>query len=359
MKLRVFLLYPFTLLYMMITSFRNHLYNIGYTRSFNYDIMTINVGNLSVGGTGKTPMVEYLIRLLRKQYALATLSRGYKRKSKGIIIASPTSTVHDLGDEPFQYHLNFGDQVFVAVGEERSLAIPKILMEHPETQAILLDDAYQHRTVTPDLNILLTQYSSPFYKDHVLPSGLLREKRSGAKRADIIVVTKCPMNLEEGEKSEITARIKKYAKPEAEVFFSAIRYGIPVALNKTDTFSGNVIVFAGLANMQPMVDYVTNTFELADSISFKDHHHYTIKEVEALVGKAKELNATLLTTEKDIVKLRSKDYLKVVEDVGLFYLPISVQFLFDEGEEFDLLVNEAIIEKYEREEELEPSDEEE
>lgn len=144
--------------------------------------MTINVGNLSVGGTGKTPMVEYLVRLLKPTYALATLSRGYKRKSKGFQIANSDSTAINIGDEPYQFYSKFGKEVVVAVGEERALAIPRILMEHPETQTILLDDAYQHRTVNPDLNILLTRYDNPFFKDFVLPSGMLREEgkeRSG------------------------------------------------------------------------------------------------------------------------------------------------------------------------------------
>lgn len=349
--LRVILLYPFTLLYMIVTSLRNHLFNIGYSRSFNYEIMTINVGNLSVGGTGKTPMVEYLIRLLKPTYALATLSRGYKRKSKGIVLATPDSTVDDLGDEPFQYQTKYGEEVVVAVGEERALAVPKILMEHAETQAILLDDAYQHRTVSPDFNILLTRYDAPFYKDFVLPSGMLRERRKGAKRADVVVVTKCPDEFDTSEKNEITQRVSKYTKEGTPVFFSTVSYGVPTTLIEGHSFSGKVVLFAGLATMQPLKEYVDDAFELVDTIVFKDHHDYSIDEIETLVDKAQKANATLLTTEKDVAKLRSDEFQSRLKKVGLFYLPISVQFLFNEGEQFDTLVKEAIIDKYERDEE--------
>ncbi len=252
MNFRAVILYPLTIIYTLITTFRNHLFNINYSRSFNYDIMTISVGNLSVGGTGKTPMVEYLIRLLKTQYSIATLSRGYKRKSKGFLIANDQSTVQDLGDEPYQFHTKFNNEITVAVGENRSLAIPKILMEHAETQVILLDDAYQHRTVTPDFNLLLSQYSSPFFNDYVLPSGYLRETRSGAKRADAILITKCPLDLVVSERKETIDSIKKYATPDIPIFFSAINYGMPIAFSPGYKFSGNVVLFAGLANIRPL-----------------------------------------------------------------------------------------------------------
>ncbi len=350
MSLRVILLYPLTFLFTIITAFRNHLFNIGYSRSFNYDIMTINVGNLSVGGTGKTPMVEYLIKLLKETYSIATLSRGYKRKSKGFLIANGASTVYDLGDEPYQFYSKFGSEVTVAVGENRSLAIPRILMEHPETQTILMDDAYQHRTVTPDFNILLTQYSSPFYNDFVLPSGYLREARAGAKRADAIVVTKCPADLLNTSKEDIGQNIKRYSKKDVPIYFSTIDYGIPVPFIKGHKFSGKVVLFAGLANIEPLVKYVSNSFQLIKVVSFNDHYNYKLKDIEELVKRAEEHNAQLLTTEKDMVKIRSNQFFKSAKSIGLFYLPISVQFLFNKGGGFDSLIKEAIINKYEKEE---------
>jgi tetraacyldisaccharide 4'-kinase len=227
-------------------------------------------------------------------------------------------------------------------------------MEHPETQVILLDDAYQHRTVTPDLNILLTQFDAPFYKDHVLPSGMLRETRGGATRANIVVVTKCPANFSFNERNEIKAQVEKYTKEDTPVFFSEIRYGLPKALIPEHAFTGKVILFAGLADINPLVRYVEETFEVIEVKEFSDHYSYTLKDIEELSAKAKQLNASLLTTEKDVAKLRSKDFLSLVEKVGLFYLPISVQFLFTEGMQFDSLIREAIADKYEPEEE--PSD---
>lgn len=348
MNLRVILLYPLTVLYTIITAFRNHLFNIGYSRSFNYDIMTINVGNLSVGGTGKTPMVEYLIRLLKEQYSLATLSRGYKRKTKGFLLANSSSTVNDLGDEPFQFHLKFGQQLRVAVGENRSLAIPRILMEHPETQTILLDDAYQHRTVRPDFNILLSQYSSPFYSDFVLPSGNLRETRAGAKRADAIIITKCPQELTKTLKDEIENEVKKYAKSETPIYFSSINYGIPAPFSEGYKFTGKVILFAGIANMNPLVEYVSNSMDMVEVVPFKDHFDYKQSDIKDLVNLAREKGAQLLTTEKDMVKIRSNQLFESKKGMELFYLPISVQFLFNETDAFDSLVKEAIISKYEK-----------
>ncbi len=349
MNLRVILLYPFTIIYSLITALRNHLFNIEYSRSFNYDIMTINVGNLSVGGTGKTPMVEYLIKLLQPTYAIATLSRGYKRKSEGFIIANSSSTANDIGDEPFQFHSKFKD-VTVAVGENRALAIPRILMEHPETQVVLLDDAYQHRSVSPDFNILLTQFNAPFYQDYVLPSGYLRESRSGAKRANAIIITKCPSNLTADAKEEICTQVERYAANNTPIFFTFIEYGMPTAFKIGYKFTGKVILFAGLANMDHLTEYITNSFELVKVVSFKDHHDYTQQEINVLVKEAQQNNAQLITTEKDMAKIRSNNLFDKVEKTELFYLPISVQFLFNQAKEFDSVIKNAIIDKYEQEE---------
>ena len=311
--------------------------------------MTINVGNLSVGGTGKTPMVEYLIRLLKPRYSIATLSRGYKRKSEGFIIADSNSTANDIGDEPFQFHSKF-KEVTVAVGENRALAIPRILMEHPETQVILLDDAYQHRSVSPDFNVLLTQFNTPFYQDFVLPSGYLRESRSGVKRADAIIITKCPSSLSANEKEEICTQVERYSASNTPVFFTYIEYGMPTAFKVGYKFTGKVILFAGLANMEHITEYITNSFELVKVVPFKDHHNYTQKEINLLVNDAKQSKAQLITTEKDIAKIRSNNLFDKIENVELFYLPISVQFLFNQGSEFDSVIKSSIIDKYEQEE---------
>ena len=186
------LLFPFSWLYYLITQIRNRLYDRGLKPSVKFELPVICVGNLTVGGTGKTPMIEHLIRLLQNRFKVATLSRGYGRATKGIRIAGPSENASTIGDEPFQFYTKFGKRITVAVGEERALAIPTILQECSDTQIILLDDGFQHRKVSPGFSILLTDYHRPFYNDFLLPSGRLRESRWGAERADVIVVTKCP-----------------------------------------------------------------------------------------------------------------------------------------------------------------------
>ncbi|MEL7146090.1 MAG: tetraacyldisaccharide 4'-kinase, partial [Bacteroidota bacterium] len=223
MKIFKWLLFPFAVLYDLITRLRNHLYNIEYYKSFEFQTNVISVGNLTVGGTGKTPMIEYLIRLLRDQYGLATLSRGYGRKTRGFLQGDFDQTkVHDIGDEPFQYLLKFHDKVGIFVGEERAWAIPGILMERPGTEVILLDDAYQHRTVLPSLSILMTRYDRLFSADFLMPMGRLREARKGASRADAVVVSKCPFNFDE---KAIIEDIRKYIAPSIPVFFTSVAYG--------------------------------------------------------------------------------------------------------------------------------------
>ncbi|MBX9850422.1 MAG: tetraacyldisaccharide 4'-kinase [Cytophagaceae bacterium] len=337
--LRILLL-PFSLIYLIITRFRNHLFNIGYKPSFHFDTKVINVGNLRVGGTGKTPHVEYLIRLLKDNYKIATLSRGYGRKTKGIIIANDASGAKDIGDEPFQFYKKFSKDIIVCVGEERALAIPTILHERENTEVIILDDAYQHRTVIPDLNILLSDYHNPFYKDIVLPSGRLRESRSGAKRADIIIVSKCPANLTPEEKDKIKKNIKRYSRPHAEIFFTGIKYNEPVSIYGSSSFKGKVLLVAGIANTQQMEQEVAAKFQLEKVLSFNDHHNYQEASIEKILKQFKEIkdnDKVILTTEKDMVKLSDIKFNKQLEKIPVFYLPIEIYFL-DNKEKFDHLV---------------------
>jgi tetraacyldisaccharide 4'-kinase len=350
MTVQRLLLFPFTLLFSLATRVRNHLYNIGYSRAFNYDIMVINVGNLRVGGTGKTPMVEYLIRLLHTKYSLATLSRGYKRKTKGFLIADKNSSWTDLGDEPWQIFLKYGKVVTVTVGEERSLAIPNILMEHPETQAILMDDAYQHRAVKPDFNILLTEYANPFYTDYLMPAGRLREARSGARRADAVVVTKTPDNLSNNGKNAVIKNIRRYSGKDTAVFFTDLFYGkIRNLDNSPVTTDLKFVLFSGLANSEDFERYMRATFNIVAAIAYQDHHHYNIKEFATLVDIARQEDASLLTTEKDIVKLRSNEFIRVLKDVKLCYMPIEHRFI-DNGSIFDEMVLQSVDKKYQVEE---------
>ena len=345
MTLSRILLLPFSLLYGLATGLRNYLYNVGYSKSFNYDIMVINVGNLRVGGTGKTPMIEYLVRLLHQKYSLATLSRGYKRKSKGFILASAQSTSDQLGDEPYQMFLKYGKVTQVAVGEERSLAIPHILMEHPETQVILMDDAFQHREVRPDFNILLSDYNDPFFEDSILPGGRLRESRSGAKRADVIVMTKCPSDISAQQMSQVADKVGKYSAPGTPVFFTALRYSKIRALNGSPKAGGSYVAFSGLANPGPFEQHLKENYNIVDTVTFNDHHHYTVEEFKSLVNKAREQKADLLTTEKDVVKFRSPEFLKHLKEIRLCYISIEHKFLKD-GSIFDASIIQAIDNKY-------------
>ena len=335
------LLSPFSVLYLLITSFRNHLYNIGYTRSFKFNTRIIAVGNLTVGGTGKTPHVEYLIRLLKGSYKIATLSRGYGRKTKGILIADDKATASTLGDEPMQFYKKFSPDISVVVGEERALAIPTILFEKPDTQVILLDDAYQHRKVTPDLNILLTDYNRPFYKDSVLPGGRLRESRSGAKRADVIIVSKCPATIGQEERTKIIKEIKRYSSATAPVFFTGIAYKEPRSVfgNSVETIK-KIILFSGIAKAAGLKAELEKNYELVKFFEYPDHYNYTatdFKKMADCYAENYKEGLALLTTEKDMVKIISHPQRDLLENLPLYYLPIEVFFLSDK-EKFDTLI---------------------
>jgi len=338
------LLSPFPLIYGGITSLRNHLFDIGYKRSFIFEIPVISVGNLSVGGSGKTPTVEYLIRMLKDRYRLATLSRGYGRRTRGFRLASNEDDFRTIGDEPFQYFYKFGEEVSVAVGEERALAIPEILYHKEETEVILLDDAYQHRTVLPSVNILLTDYNRPFFSDSVLPVGRLRESRKGAKRADIVLVTKCPHTIDEGVMEKIIISIRKYSKTEVPVFFTRVSYGRPTSIHnhQPQDIGKEVKAFSGIANNHLFKSYLEDTFTLTQFRAFRDHHEYSISEIRKLGETAREM--PLLTTEKDMVKLLHPDFIEVLKNAKIFYIPIVHEFIKN-GTQFDDLIINSIKHK--------------
>ena len=321
------ILFPFAILYDQITRFRNHLFTIGYTRAFEFEVNTIVVGNLSVGGTGKTPMVSYLIEQLGNEFPMATLSRGYGRKSKGFRIASPEVTPVEIGDEPFLFYQRHGKEVTVSVCEDRAYAIPALLYEVPETQLILLDDGFQHRTVKPDINLLMTRYDRPFYHDYLLPSGQLRESRTGAKRADAILVTKCPDDLELSRKEAIKKEIRRYA--EAPVYFTKVSYQDPIPFDPETPKSQvprKYVVVAGIAKNDDFIQYCTSTYLIQHTLSFPDHHTYSDKDIDQIAA-ALAPDIGLLTTEKDWVKLNSA---KVLQGFACYYVPIKTIFLEDE-----------------------------
>ena len=327
---------PLAWLYRLGTSIRNYLYDSGYKTSFEFDRFVLAVGNLSAGGTGKTPMIEYLIRLLDQKYKVATLSRGYGRKTRGFRIASAAENAQTIGDEPYQIHLKH-PEIPVTVCEERAVGIPFILAEFPETDVILLDDAFQHRAVKPALNILLTAFDRPFFKDHVLPAGRLRESRKGASRADIIVVTRCPQKASAHYEEEYRRAIAEYA-PDVPVFFASVGFN---SLEGQSVENGTpVIAFSGIAHPESFIAYVSRSFPLISHERFADHHNFTEREITKLADLAARNGAALLTTEKDFVRLSEGAREKLRKAGPLAYVPIRTEIR--NGTEFDRLVVKAI-----------------
>lgn len=317
------LLYPFALIYALVVRLRNHLYNIGYKKEISFQVMTLGVGNLVMGGTGKTPMVEYLIRLLKDQFKIAVLSRGYGRKSVGIKLLTQSDTVRQVGDEPMQVFRKFGDSVTVAVGEDRLMAIPQILHERPETDLIILDDVYQHRKVKPALNLLLTTHDSPFYFDFIFPVGWLREPRRGARRADAVIVTKCPSNITTDAMAAMRAAIAKYSH--APVYFTALQYDEPVAFGQAQNITGPVVLVSAIANNYLFKNYCGQRFDIVKHFAFEDHHFCTEVELKEITAFAKSKNACVVTTEKDMVKL--KEHAAIIGQSPWFFLPMRIVFL--------------------------------
>lgn len=317
-------LYPFSLLYDGVTSYRNSMFDDGRKKSTNFLIPTVVVGNLNLGGSGKTPMVEFLIDSLKDKYQLATLSRGYGRKTKGFLLAGSELGPNELGDEPFQIFSKYGNKVRVAVGEERVLAIPQIIYHHPEIELVLLDDAFQHRYVRADFYILLTTYQNPFFNDLVLPLGTLRENRKGANRADLIIVTKCPDSLKDQEKAGIKNRIGEYSK--AAVMFSGIKYGSPKPIFVSNIIpTEKAIIVSGIANDQLFKEAVRKNFVVVETITFADHHRYTLSDVKKISEMVKKhKNTMVLTTEKDAVKLKDAAFHEYLAEIPIFAMPIKV-----------------------------------
>ena len=306
---------------------RNHLYNIGFRKEISFDVMTIGIGNLAMGGTGKTPLSEYIIKRFKDQFSIAVLSRGYGRKSFGIRIATKEDTIRTIGDEPLQVFKKFGEQIVVAVGENRLIAIPQILQERPEINMIVLDDVYQHRKVKPTVNLLLTNYSSPFYVDFIFPAGWLREPRQGATRADAIMVSKCADDMKADEKVRVINSIRKYSQ--APVFFTGLKYGKPVAFGSTDECKKLVIVVSAIANNHLFGNYCASVFDVVHHARFEDHHYFSEADIQPIVQLAGEKKASIVTTEKDMVKLIEDK--NRISSSPWFYVPIESYFL--EGEE--------------------------
>jgi len=327
MKLIRIILFPIVPIYYLVTWLRNKLYDAKIKASKSYDFPVICVGNLSTGGTGKTPMIEYLIRLLKDEKSLATLSRGYKRKTKGFVLADRDANADTIGDEPFQFYRKFND-INVAVDTDRQNGIAQLRNLKTQPDVILLDDAYQHRKVKAGFNILLTAYDNLYYKDMVLPTGNLREPRSGSKRADVIVVTKSNTDISQLEKSEITSKLK--LKKHQKVCFSYIAYASKVISSKRTLELINLPKFTlvtGIANAKPLVDFLKNKGLEFDHLEYSDHYNFKLSDIETLNSKS-----LIITTEKDYVRLSVNRNLKD----KLYYLPIKLEI--DNSEIF----NEAV-----------------
>lgn len=340
-----FLLLPFALLYGAVIWVRNKLYDKELLKSTSVNLPIICVGNLSVGGTGKSPMVEYLLRLLKDEFQVATLSRGYKRKTKGYALADEHSSALEIGDEPMQFHLKF-PEVAVAVGEERLEAIPQLLHDRPLTQVIILDDGFQHRAVKAGLNILLTDYNNLFTRDFFLPTGDLRDERRSYKRAEIVVVTKCPADISEENRKEIIAEIKPL--PHQQVFFSTIEYGTPYhILHPGQEYTLNqkpeVLLVTGIANIEPLKNHVLDHSYTYERLSYSDHYVFSIddlKEIRKRFSKLDHANKVIITTEKDAVRLVK--FKEELEDLPLFVLPIRHRILFQEEEKLKTAISSFI-----------------
>jgi tetraacyldisaccharide 4'-kinase len=330
-------LLPVSILYGIIIHIRNILFDKQWLKSASFNIPVICVGNLSVGGTGKSPLIELLIKHLIKKYKPAVLSRGYKRKTKGYVLANEKSTALDIGDEPMQFCQKYPN-LTVAVSESRVVGVPHLLQDKPETDVILLDDAFQHRSIQPGLSLLLTDYSDLFTRDFFLPTGNLRDEKKSYKRADIILVTKCEADLTTTKKEAVIKEINPL--PHQHIFFTSLHYAIPYHIINHETkkefnLKTDVLLVTGIANIRPIKKILNEHSNSYEQMTFSDHHIYTLddlKEIEKRFNKMKGSDSMILTTEKDAVRLiKFKDQLA---KLPVYVLPVQHQILFNEESVF-------------------------
>lgn len=342
------LLSPFSLLYGLIIMLRNASYDSGLVKSTTFNLPIISVGNLAIGGAGKTPHVEYLIRLLRPFIDVATLSRGYKRKSKGFLFVEHNAPVEQTGDEPLVMKQKYRD-VVVGVSESRVIGVTKIVQKYPDTQAIILDDAFQHRSINPGLSVLLTTYDEPYSSDYLLPAGRLRESRSAAKRADIIIVTKCPTQLTDNQAS-IASKELNLTKSQ-RIFFSYYDYGVPYYIfnpgyKLTLDSSYSIILLSAIANVEYLRTYLENEVAEVEGIQFEDHHQFSphdISQIKRSFDRLESERKFILTTEKDAVRLGPHRQFIFDNKLPIYILPLQVRFHFDQKQEFDQSVKNFLL----------------
>ena len=332
MKVLRFILFPFAILYDFVTRIRNFFFNTGIFYQTSFKTPVIVVGNLSVGGTGKTPQIEYLIRLLKNNFKTAVLSRGYNRETKGFVLLNKNHVAIDVGDEPLQYFQKFKN-IDVAVCANRVKGIANLIKSNTP-EVILLDDAFQHRKVKGSFYILLTKFDDLFMDDFLLPMGRLRESREGAKRADVILVSKCPENLTKESQKLIRQKLLKFKK---EVFFTSISYAESVLgaseMLTSELKNFEVLLITGIANPAPLLNYLKSLNVKFQHLKYADHHYFSDKEIEGIKNKFDNMQSSkiILTTEKDYVRLVNK-----IKNVS--YLPIETSFLNNDNEVFNRLI---------------------
>lgn len=351
MKIKV-ILFPIAWIYGTIAAIRRKLYRKNILYSYTPDIFTVGVGNLAVGGTGKTPHVEYIVRLLSKDYETATLSRGYRRKTKGFVVANDYDnrqlSANIIGDEPLQFHSKF-PQIKVAVDENRAHGIQQLVKIFPSLQCVILDDCYQHVAVNPHVKVLITEYRHPYCSDYPIPMGRLRERKSAAQFADIIIVSKCPSELTENDCLHFTERLQ--AKPFQSVFFSTMLYGNLHALTEKAKHisvheQSEVIVITGIAHHQVLIDHLSGKYRILHHYSFPDHHYYSAKEIQEIKKtyfSGNQTNRIIITTEKDSMRLIYGENASLIQDLPLFSIPIEPEFLFNRGEDFNRLIRKKML----------------
>ena len=336
------LLLPIAFFHHIILSIRHKLYDWHLLKSKRFDMPVIGVGNLALGGTGKTPHVEYLADLLSEQYRVCIVSRGYGRKTKGFQLANTTCNAETVGDEPVQYVSKFSD-VMVAVDENRNRAIELMDTLDRPPEVYLLDDAFQHRNTQAGLNILLTTYDNPYSKDFLFPAGTLRDIKSAAKRADIIVVSKAPDTLDELDKAAIIGKLNPL--PQQKVFFSSLVHEPLKAVNTVASAidpeeAESVLLFCGIARPQALEEELKRHYQRVETLKFADHHPYTESDVKHILEKAGQHTGEkkiVVTTEKDLARFTNSPYICQFDSVPLFVAPISIKI--DEEEKF----NEEIL----------------
>jgi tetraacyldisaccharide 4'-kinase len=338
-------LYPLSLIYGLVVFVRNKLFDTGILKEYKPDIHTIGVGNLAVGGAGKTPLVEYLIKLLlQNEFKLATLSRGYKRKTSGYILADPSSTADDIGDEPLIYKTKY--PIEVAVDANRLNGVKKLAALEQKPNVILLDDVFQHRYIRCGLNIVVSDFSHPFFSDHLLPYGTLREQKIGLVRADIVIISKTPERTTPIELRNVLKDVK--AGPHQQVFFSYLKYGDLYSITdpllklevEKELFKFHVMALTGIANATPMITYLKEFANEVYHFPFDDHHEYIPKELEDIQRYYEQINKTykiIITTEKDLMRLKNSNIWPIVKNMNMFVLPVEVSFK-DKEEEFNQII---------------------